>query len=377
MLTTLFFKKLFLFLIFFKTSLQIILNLLNKRHIAQKRSHVPEIFKNGISLTDHQKAADYSITKINFENITILLGLIVMLIFFPFGFLDKIDLWLSQFQFSEIQQGLLFFGAFSIISLFLSLPEKIYMTFVIEEKFGFNKTTPRLFAFDLIKGILVGILIGAPLMYGMLWFMKQSGEHWWVWVTCFIFIFQIIILWAYPKFIAPIFNKFSPLDNPELELKLNDLLTKTQITFKEFYIMNASLRSSHGNAYFTGFGKNKRIVFFDTLLKSLTSNQVIAVLAHELGHLKHKHILKRIIKSFFLTIIGFYILSILYPMDSFYHGHFISQKSSYMALFLFSTISGLYTFIFTPLFTWLSRKNEFEADAFALKFTNGKDKSVQ
>jgi STE24 endopeptidase len=352
---------------------KIILNTVNSKYIGQHASEVPKAFSDKIDLESHQKAAAYSQTKAKFS----LFGLIKSfgtLYFSLFWLFPKLDLWIrSQYELTDIMRGLLFIAILSVLSFVWSLPETLYYTFVIEENFGFNKTTLKTFFADILKSSLLGILLGTPILYAILKFMEVAGNLWWFYAASVFIAFQLILVWAYPKFIAPLFNKFYPLEDNDLTEKLNLLIQKIELKFKDFYVMNASLRSSHGNAYFTGFGKNKRIVFFDTLLETLDHNEVIAVLAHELGHLKHKHILKAIIKSFFFIFLGFWILGELAQKPWFYATFNIKDSSNYMALTLFMTISPVYTFLMTPISSWLSRKNEYEADKFACDHADGKD----
>lgn len=350
--------------------LKIWLNLDNKNHILQHRREVPQEFRSKISLAEHQKAADYSFDKINFSNISIAFNFVILMYWIPFGGIGHLDSFVKSFGYSEMISGLIFFTLFSTISGVLSLPQSLYNTFVIEERYGFNKTTKKLFFLDLLKQTLLSLIIGLPFLYAILSIMTYLGNLWWVYAWVFIIVFQFVLIWAYPKFLSPLFNKFTPLDNQDLKERIDSLSNKININFKDYYVMNASIRSSHGNAYFTGIGKNKRIVFFDTLLETLETNEVEAVLAHELGHLKHKHIFKSLIISIIFTLIGFGILGFLYNESLFFSLHNVT-KSNYMALMLFSMIGPVFTFLFTPIGSWFSRRNEYEADQFACNYSNG------
>ena len=352
------------------TIVKIWLNIVNKNYILQHRDKVPPEFVDKTPLAVHQKAVDYSVSKINFSNIVILFHFLLLIIWIPLGGLNIIDTLARQFGMNETLTGLYFFAIYSIISGLLTLPESIYQIFVLEERFGFNKMTPKLYLIDLLKQLLLGTLIMGPIFYLILEIMQNLGESWWIYAWALMIAIQFIMLWAYPKFIAPLFNKFTKLENIELQQRIENLSKKIDINFKDYYVMNASIRSSHGNAYFTGLGKNKRIVFFDTLLTTLNNNEVEAVLAHELGHLKHKHILKSMIISIVFTFIGLGILGLLYRTPDFYEFH-RSQQSSYMALMLFSFITPVYTFFLTPIQSWLSRKNEYQADKFACDYSDG------
>jgi STE24 endopeptidase len=363
---------LFISLAVFNLLIKLWLNLVNKNHILQHRHQVPSEFANKIELGEHQKAADYTSTKTNFSNMKLFLHFGLLMVWIPLGGLNWLDQVARGFQLSEIQTGLVFFGLYGLISGLISLPESIYYTFVIEEKFGFNKTTVKTFIIDMIKQSILGLVIGVPFLFLILKIMSALGNYWWVYAWAFIIIFQFTLIWAYPKFIAPIFNKFTPLEDEELKKRIESLSQKINLSFRDYYVMNASLRSSHGNAYFTGFGKNKRIVFFDTLLSTLDNDEVEAVLAHELGHLKHKHILKFMFFNIIFMFVGLGVLGWLYQQEVFFQWHQVDQMSSYMALMLFSFISPVYTFLMTPVKSWFSRKNEYEADKFACTYSNGK-----
>ena len=344
---------------------------LDKRHrnhcVLAHRARVPEEFATKITLEEHQKAAQYTVAKIEAGQWFHLMETVVLLAWTMGGGLDRLDGALRRWDLSEVHLGLVFFGLFSGISLLLSLPRNLYMTFVIEERFGFNKTTPKLFVVDTLKSILLGLVIGGPVLYGILSLMELV-DHWWFWAWAFLVLVQLVLIWAYPAFIAPLFNKFTELEEGEVKERILSLLARTGFTSKGLFVMDASRRSSHGNAYFTGFGKNKRIVFFDNLMTSLEAQEVEAVLAHELGHFKRRHIVKGMVKSMVLGLVGFAILGALSDSLAFYAGHGVTEPSTYMALCLFVMVSGIYTFPLTPFNAWLSRKWEFEADAFASRY---------
>lgn len=351
--------------------IKLILNYLNIRHIAQNQDQVPNEFSLKISIEDHKKAARYSMEKLKFASLSSLINFILLLVWLPLGGLKFLDHLSRDFHYSEIATGLIFFGLFSLIGLIIDLPESIYKTFVLEKKFGFNKTTPKLFIKDFFKQLFLSIVLGAPLLYILLNMMSKLGDNWWLYAWIFIIIFQFTIIWAYPKFIAPLFNKFTKMKDQNLKERIDLLIKDCGLNFKDYYVMNASIRSSHGNAYFTGFGKNKRIVFFDTLLQSLGKEEVVAVLAHELGHLKHKHILKSLLWGILFMGLGFFILGILYKTPSFFKDFAGTLPSNYMGLILFSYVTSVFTFILTPITSWLSRKKEYEADEFATIHASG------
>jgi len=252
-----------------------------------------------------------------------------------------------------------------VISSLIDIPAALYRSFVLEARFGFNKMTPLTFAVDLLKSTALALLIGVPLVMLILWLMAVAGALWWLYAWAALTSFSLLMMWAYPKFIAPLFNKFSPLEDGEVAERINALLERTGFNSKGVFVMDGSRRSAHGNAYFSGFGKNKRIVFFDTLLKHLTPAQVEAVLAHELGHFKRRHILKGMALSMGMTLAGFATLAWLMQQGWFYSGLGVSHSSTYMALILFMVASPAFTFFIGPIMAWWSRKHEFEADAFA------------
>lgn len=357
----------FIFFLMLKEIIESFLEYRNRKNVLENRNKVPEKFAERVTLEEHQKAADYTVAKINAGQIFNLINFFILLGWTLGGGLNQLDMFVRSLGISTLWMGVTFIFSFGIISYLLNLPQSLYTTFVLEERFGFNKTTPKIFVMDTLKALLLSVLIGIPLILSILWVMDKYKENWWFIAWALLTAFQLLMVWAYPVFIAPLFNKFSNLEEGEVKNKVLKLLERTGFKSKGLFVMNASMRSSHGNAYFTGFGKNKRIVFFDTLIKTLEPDEVESVLAHELGHYHKKHILKSIIKSILISLIGFYILKNLYSWLPFYLGHGARIPSDYMALLLFSMVSGIYTFFLTPINSWISRKNEFEADEFAAK----------
>ncbi len=367
------FPQLFILLLTSKLLTQLYLN---KRQIFFVKAHsknVPPEFEDQVTLEQHQKAASYTCSKTRFNSVNLLFEAIVLWLWITGGFLNQVDQWVRSYSEHYLVHGLLLFAVIGLISLLINLPFQLYSTFVIEEKFGFNKMNAKIFITDLLKQIVLSAALLLPLLAGLLWVMQQLGENWWIWGWTLFVLFQFLILLLYPNFIAPLFNQFSALEDGELKKAISQLLKKVEFKASGLFVMDASIRSSHGNAYFTGMGKTKRIVFFDTLIKKLSTHQVIAVLAHELGHFKHKHILKSLILSLIFSLIAFAILGQLYQNTAFFSGHGIASQSTAMALLLFSWLAPLYTFFLTPLFSFLSRKNEFEADEFAAKHSNAQD----
>jgi STE24 endopeptidase len=274
---------------------------------------------------------------------------------------------------TPIYSELLFFLLLGIFSFLIGLPESIYRTFFLEEKFGFNRTTISTFIFDIIKGFILSVILGTPILFGVLKIMEFFSSSWWFYAFLFLSIVQFIIIFIYPRFIAPLFNKFTLLEEGELKNSINNLLLKVNYSSNGIFIMDASKRSGHGNAYFTGFGKEKRIVFFDTLINTLNKNEIIAVLAHELGHMKLNHIIVGLVKSLIFSFISFYIVGLLKDNHQFLNGHGIFTITNANTLAILSMIASVYTFWLTPIEAFLSRKNEYEADKFASIHANSND----
>lgn len=361
-----------LFIFFFVLTLVIkaTLAILNIKHITSEG--IPTEFQEVISIADHEKAQAYTVDKTRLGLFRLgYTGLLTIIWLFS-GVLNHLQTWTIEMTNSPVWAGVLFLMIYSFAASFLSLPLAIYSTFVIEQKHGFNQTTWKLFVFDLLKQTILSLVIGIPLLFALLYFIYNSGSLWWFYAWLFIMAFQLLLVWAYPKFIAPLFNKFSPLNDEALTDKIQALLKRAKLSFSEFYKMNASIRSSHGNAYFTGFGKNKRIVFFDTLLKTLQPDEVIAVLAHELGHLKKKHILKSIIISSISLLLGLYVLEVLINYDPFKAAFNLNSPEKFHMMLIFLLISSYFTFPLTPISSWFSRRNEFEADEFAAQTADAK-----
>ena len=359
------FTLIFLVFLFASTLVQIWLSLRQKQSVQSHRSAVPDAFVGKVSLAEHQKAADYTLAKGKFGRIQLMLGIMVLLAWTLGGGLEWLDQAWRSVGWGPLLTGTAVILSMTFISSLIDLPSSLYSTFVLEERFGFNKTTLKVFVVDMLKGTALGLAIGVPLILFVLWLMESAGSAWWVYAWVGLTAFSLLMTWAYPKFIAPLFNKFQPLEEGEVASRINALLEHNGFNSKGVFVMDGSRRSAHGNAYFTGFGKNKRIVFFDTLLKHLTPSQIEAVLAHELGHFKRKHIVKGMLLSVLMTLIGFGVLAWLMLQPWFYTSFGISQPSTYMALILFMIVSPVFTFFITPLMARFSRKHEFEADEFA------------
>ncbi len=334
-------------------------------HIKAHQDQVPSAFAEKISLADHQKAASYSTTKISFGRIGLAWQTLWLLIWTLGGGLSLLNGWWLGLELSTLWTGIAVILSLMLISSLLEIPFSLYSTFVIEEKFGFNKMTLKIWLIDLLKSSLLMLVIGTPLIAAILWLMNQAGSYWWVYAWSLWTGFSLMMIWAYPAFIAPLFNKFSALEDDSLKQRIDALLNRCGFKSKGVFVVDGSRRSAHGNAYFTGFGNNKRIVFYDTLLESLSEDEVEAVLAHELGHFKRNHIRKSLLLSIVMTFAGFALLAWLMQTPWFYSALGVDSMSTHMALLLFMLVLPVFTFFISPLFSALSRKHEFEADDFA------------
>jgi STE24 endopeptidase len=341
---------------------------LMSRHISHVRSHrdrVPVAFSDKIPIEAHHKAADYTQAKVKTGMFELVIGSVFLLIWTLGGALQLVDNAWRSLDLPEIWTGVAFLlSVYAIMSL-LDLPMAAYRTFNLEQRFGFNKTTLKVFVIDMMKNALLVLVIGMPMLALVLWLMENSGTYWWFYVWLTWLGFSLLMMWAYPAFIAPLFNKFRPLEHDELRTRIENLLTRNGFISNGIFVMDGSSRSTHGNAYFTGLGTNKRIVFFDTLINELNTDEIEAVLAHELGHFKCNHIVKRITVLGLVFLIGLALLGWLIDMPWFYHGLGVENVSTYMALMLFVIASPAFTFILQPLFSYISRQHEFEADDFA------------
>jgi STE24 endopeptidase len=350
---------------------------LGRRHIAYVQLHrneVPVAFNANIALDAHQKAADYAAVKTKLaltESIAQMLLLLILTLGGGLQFID--DIWRHAMPAQDIMRGAFVICSVLLLSSLIDVPYDYYKTFVVDAKFGFNKMTVSMFYSDLIKHSLVGVVLGAPILFAALWLMQSAGEFWWLYLWLVWALFNLLMLAVYPTFIAPLFNKFSPLKDEALKLRIENLLTKCGFKSQGLFVMDGSSRSSHGNAYFTGFGASKRVVFFDTLLERLNADEIEAVLAHELGHFKHQHVTKRIAMMFVVSFLGLALLGWLINQPWFYYGLGVTHISTYMALMLFLLVSPVFLFLLRPLMASYSRKNEFEADSYAAEHASASD----
>ena len=350
------------------------------RHVAQHRDKVPASFAATVPLSAHQKAADYTIVKARFGLLEMAFGAAVLLGWTLLGGIALLSQFLDHFglaDYGSLVPQLVLLVAFAVISGLLDLPFTLYSTFKIEEQFGFNTMTFKLWLADIVKGVLVGAVIGMPIVALILWLMGSAGQLWWLWAWGAWMGFNLLILVLFPTVIAPLFNKFKPLEDEALKTRVTALMQRCGFAAKGLFVMDGSKRSAHANAYFTGFGAAKRVVFYDTLLKQLEPGEVDAVLAHELGHFKHKHIIKRIVSMFAMSLAGFALLGWLSSQVWFYTGLGVRPNmvgsNDALALLLFMLVVPLFSFFVSPVFAQFSRKHEFEADAYAVSQTDGRD----
>ncbi len=350
------------------------------RHVAAHRDAVPAPFAGSVSIAAHQKAADYTLAKGRFGLLSTAIGAAVLLGWTLLGGLDALNGALReaiQPRFGDMAYQLALLAAFALISGAIDLPLELYSTFRIEQRFGFNRMTLGLYVADLLKGLLVGALVGLPIAALILWIMGAAGGTWWLWAWGVWMGFNLLMLVLYPTVIAPLFNKFEPLADESLKARVQALMARCGFTARGLFVMDGSRRSAHANAYFTGFGAAKRVVFFDTLLSKLSPPEVEAVLAHELGHFKHKHVVKRMVAMFGISLAGFALLGWLAGQSWFYAGlgvqASVGAPNDALALLLFLLVVPVFGYFVSPLLAQLSRRHEFEADAYACQQASGAD----
>ena len=350
------------------------------RHVAAHRDRVPPAFAHTITLAAHQRAADYTLAKGRVGLLNIALSAAVLLGWTLLGGIDVLNSVLRdtlQPHWGNMAYQLALLACFALIGGILDLPFDLYSTFRIEQRFGFNRMTWKLYLVDALKGVLVGTLIGLPIAALMLWIMGATGGLWWLWAWGAWMGFNVLVLVFYPTLIAPLFNKFEPLADESLKARVQALMQRCGFAAKGLFVMDGSKRSAHANAYFTGFGSAKRVVFFDTLLSKLTAGEVEAVLAHELGHFKHKHVMKRIASMFAISLAGLALLGWLSTQPGFYTSlgvqPSLSAANNAVALLLFLLVAPVFGFFVSPLLAMLARKHEFEADAYACAQASGTD----
>ncbi len=370
-----FFTFAFLFAILTSVIALLWLNFRQDKAIKDSFDSVPDEFRDTISLKDHQKAGQYTQSKLVVSHFEIIFSTVVLLIWTLGGGLDLLDRFWSERIINPLLLGTTFIISIMLIASLIDIPFSIYRNFILEQKFGFNRMTPAIFIVDLLKELVLTLIVSVPLIYIVLYLMSLEAirNFWWAYVWLTLSLFTVTMMWIYPTFISPIFNKFKPLDNEILRNRIDNLLERTGFKNDGIYVMDGSKRSSHGNAYFTGLGKSKRIVFFDTLLSGMEDREIEAILAHELGHFHHKHIRQRLASSLIFSFTCLALLGYLIEQNWFYYGLGISYKSDYIALVLFSLTLPVFSFFVTPISNHFSRKHEFQADAFAARHADSKD----
>ena len=361
---------LFIAAVLISTALELWLSRRQINAVAAHRDRVPEPFTNAVSAEEHAKAADYTIAKVQFGRVSEIVNAAITLALTLGGGIAAIDALWRRTGWNEPWLGLVVLGSVFLLTSILGLPLSVWSTFKLEARFGFNRTTPALFVTDLVKSLVLSVLLGGPLLLATLALMERAGQFWWVWAWLLWLAVMFIMSWAYPAFIAPLFNKFSPLKDEVLKTRIEDLLTRCGFKSQGVFVVDNSRRSSHGNAYFTGIGNNKRIVFFDTLLERLAHQEVEAVLAHELGHFSLKHVRKRLLTSIATTFVALAALGWLTDQPMFYSALGVPTPSTHAALLLFVMAAPFFTFFITPLSSLWSRRHEFEADRFATQHSS-------
>ena len=365
------FTQIFIALILIKFLLETYLKIRNLKSIDNNKDSVPPRFKNVVTEEEYKKSILYNTDRIKFQIFTALFGSVVLVIFTIGGLLNYLTQVVMDMTSSNVLGAVLLGLLLIIVEEIISIPISIYSTFVIEERHGFNKTTRKTFVTDIFKGLLISGAISSILYATVIFIIISAGDLWWIYAFAAVFTLQAIIFFLYPVLIMPLFNKFEPLDDEQFKKPIEKLLEKVDFQSKGLFVMNASLRSTHGNAFFTGFGKNKRIVFFDTLLKTINPDEMEAILGHELGHYKLGHIRKTLISSLVFGFLGFYILNEIFKSDNFFIAHGLENLTVYSKFLMFYLVIGSYTFFTKPITSALSRKREFEADDFSFQFTDG------
>lgn len=366
------FEKIFIAALLASFLIKLWLGMRHIRHVREKRDSIPDDFRGKISIADHRKAADYTSSNTyaalasDFVEAMLVFGLTLG------GGLNALDSFWKGWIAGPTVEGMLLIASAMLIMEAFELPVVLYKTFVIEARYGFNKMTLRLFLQDGLKKIMLSGMLGLPLIALVLWLMAEMGRHWWVYTWFVWMAFNLFILAVYPTWIAPFFNKFKPLEDSAMKSRIEHLLEKCGFESKGLFVMDGSRRSSHGNAYFTGFGRTKRIVFFDTLLNRLSEEEVEAVLAHELGHFRHHHVIRRIALSFLLSLAFLWVLGHVREAAWFFDGLNAASRTDAMALLLFFMVVPCFTFLLKPVLSFYSRKNEFEADDYAAKQADAK-----
>ena len=367
----------FLAVFLLRSAAQVLLDRLNIAHLRKHGGGVPEVFQGTIDQEKLQKISAYTLDSTRFGILSTLIDQGLLLALLLSGVLPWIQGLANQGGLGVVPGGLFFFALLSLPGFFLDIPFSLYGNFVIEARHGFNTKTLRVWVADLLKGLLLSALLGAPLLALLLFLIQSGGTLWWLWAWALVGLFELLILWLYPVLLAPLFNKFEPLANQDLVRKIADLLGKAGLKAKGVFQMDASRRSRHTNAYFTGLGKSKRIVLYDTLLTSHSEEEILAVLAHEAGHWKRRHVPKQILIFEALSLLGFYGVAKILDVPLIYQTFGFSQPVAYVGLFLVTTLFSPLLYFADPLGAAFSRRFEQEADDYALLLTRDPEPMVK
>lgn len=347
------------------------LTVLNARHAKRVSSAPPDFVAQVMDRETYLRSLDYTLARSRFALVSGLLSAAIVLAVVLSGALGALDRAVAGWRLPGYAPGLAYFFAISLFFTVVSLPASLYLQFVIEQRFGFNKMTPGLFAADLARNLALSVLLLAPMLLALFWFVDRTGRWWWLFGFAGVSLFQLVVTVIYPTVIAPLFNKFTPLPDGSLKDRIHEMAVRLAFATRGVFVMDGSKRSSHSNAYFTGLGRAKRVVLFDTLIRSLPEESLVAVLAHEIGHEKKHHIRQRLVFSVAMLFAGFWILSLLLPYRPFYEAFGFDRPSTYALLVIMSFCAGPFTFCLAPLFAAWSRRHEYEADRFAVDATGG------
>lgn len=368
------FTWLFFIALICKESFDFLLDYLNSKHVLKNKDHIPKPYQGVIDTPTYEKSVAYTLEKLKFGQISQTYMLVILLLFIGTGFFDKLDAFLqSTISWSQIHHAVIYCLVIGLVLSLVQLPASLYSTFGIEQKFGFNRMTWKLYLLDMLKSLLLSLSLGVPLLYLVFWFFDIAGPYWWVWTFSALFLFQFFLAAVYPTFLAPLFNKFTPLEDSSLKDSIEEIAKKIHFKMSGIFTIDGSKRSTHSNAYFAGMGRFRRIVLFDTIRETLSDREIIAVLAHEMGHNKKRHIQKMMLVSLVTTFVGFWVLSLLVDWPPFFTTFNAGRPTIYKALVLFALFSGYFTFYMTAVMNYFSRKNEFEADQFSVEVVGDKE----
>ena len=363
------FNILFPLFIGFKLLLETYLKQRNIQSMEKNKETIPERFIDVVTEEEYKKSINYNTERIRFSMFTATISVGVLLLFTTGGLLNFLTKIVQDITQSNVL-GIILLGLFIVlIDEIIGIPLAIYSTFTLEEKYGFNKTTAKTFVLDLIKNLIISVVFASTLYAVVISIIERLGDNWWIYAFVAVFLFQAIVFYLYPVLILPLFNKLEPITDEKFKEPIEKLLNKINFKAKGLFVMDGSLRSSHGNAFFTGFGNNKRIVFYDTLLETITPKEMESILGHELGHYKLGHIRRTLVSSIFFGFLGFYILGQVFMADQFFYGHGLDEVTLYSKFLLFYLVIGSYTFFTKPFTSYISRQREFAADDFSIEYT--------